>query len=33
LEKEEEIFIKNVLKTNKLFITELDEDAIEQFAM
>ena len=33
LEKEEEDFIKNILKTNKLIIPELDDDAIEQFAM
>ena len=32
LEKEEEDFIKNVLKSNKILMQELDDDAIEQFS-
>jgi CRP-like cAMP-binding protein len=32
LEKEEEDFIKNVLKSNKILMQELDDDAIDQFA-
>ena len=33
LEKEEEDFIKDTLKNNKILIPELDDDAIEQFSM
>ena len=33
LEKEEEEFIKNTLKNNKILLQDLDDDAIEQFSM
>ena len=33
LEKEEEEFIKNILKNNKILMQELDDDAIEEFSM
>ena len=33
LEKDEEDFIKNTLKNNKILLQDLDDDAIEQFVM